>query len=71
MGNSATLEIKGQGKVVFKMMSGKELTLKNVLYVPEIRKNLVFGSLLNSHGFRLVFESNKFVLNICRKRVYE
>ncbi|RVW17127.1 Retrovirus-related Pol polyprotein from transposon TNT 1-94 [Vitis vinifera] len=26
-------------------------------------KNLVSGSLLNNHGFRLVFESNKFVLS--------
>ena len=63
MGNFATLEIKGQGKVVLKMMSRKELTLANVLYVPEIRKNLVFGSLLNNHGFKLVFDSNKFVLS--------
>ena len=63
MGNSATSYIKGQGKVVLKMTSGKELTLTNVLYVPEIRKNLVSGSLLNSHGFRLVFESDKFVLS--------
>ncbi|WKA11227.1 hypothetical protein VitviT2T_028751 [Vitis vinifera] len=63
MGNSATSEIKGQGKVILKMTSGKELTLTNVLYVPEIRKNLVSGSLLNNHGFRLVFESNKFVLS--------
>nr|CAN76029.1 hypothetical protein VITISV_016069 [Vitis vinifera] len=53
MGNSATSEIKGQGKVILKMTSGKELTLTNVLYVPEIRKNLVSGSLLNNHGFRL------------------
>ena len=45
------------------MTSEKELTLTNVLYVPKIRKNLVFGSLLNNHGFRLVFESNKFVLS--------
>ena len=31
------------------------------MYGPKICKNLVFGSLLNSHGFRLVFELNKFV----------
>ena len=37
--------------------------MTNVLYVPEIHKNLVSGSLFNSHGFRLVFESNKFVLS--------
>ena len=49
MRNSVTLEIKGQGKVVLNMTSRKELTLTNVLYVPEIRKNLASGSLLNSH----------------------
>ena len=62
MGNSATSDIEGQGKVVLKMTSGKELTLNNVLYVPEIRKNLVSGSLLSKHGFRMVFEADKMVL---------
>ncbi|KAL6344924.1 hypothetical protein AAG906_006685 [Vitis piasezkii] len=42
-------KIKGQGKVILKMTSGKKLTLTNVLYVPEIRKNLV--------------SSNKFILS--------
>ena len=62
-GNSTTSKIKGQGKVVLKMTLGKELNLTNVLYVLEIYKNLVFGSLLNSLGFRLVFESNKFIMS--------
>ena len=39
------------------------MTLTNVLYVLEIQKNLVSSSLLNNHGFKLVFESNKFVLS--------
>ncbi|GJR38873.1 pol polyprotein [Tanacetum coccineum] len=63
MGNSATADIKGEGDVVLKMTSEKELKLTNVLYVPEIRKNLVSGWLLNKFGFRLVFESDKFVLS--------
>ena len=62
-GTSASSEIKGQGKVVLEMTFRKDLTLTNALYVPEIRKNLVFGSLLNSHGYRMVFKSNKFVLS--------
>ncbi|KAL0388370.1 UNVERIFIED_CONTAM: Retrovirus-related Pol polyprotein from transposon TNT 1-94 [Sesamum radiatum] len=62
MGNSATSNIVGIGNVVLKMTSGKELTLIDVLHVPDIRKNLVSGSLLVKSGFRLVFESNKFVL---------
>ena len=36
MGNFATSKIKGQGNVVLKMTFGKELTLANFLYVPEI-----------------------------------
>ena len=63
MGNSASSAIEGQGKVLLKMTSGKTLTLNDVLYVPEIRKNLVSGSLLNKHGFRMVFESDKVILS--------
>ncbi|CAH9125353.1 unnamed protein product [Cuscuta epithymum] len=63
MGNSAHSAVEGVGKVVLKMTSGKELTLNQVLFVPEIRKNLISGSLLNKHGFRMVFESDKLVLS--------
>ena len=42
------------------MTSEKEVTLKNVLYVLEIRNNLVYGSFLSSHGCEMVFESDKF-----------
>ncbi|GJW99002.1 retrovirus-related pol polyprotein from transposon TNT 1-94 [Tanacetum coccineum] len=63
MGNSATANIKGEGDVILKMTFEKELKLTNVLYVPEIRKNLVSGWLLNKFDFHLVFESDKFVLS--------
>ena len=66
MGNSTTSEIQGQGKVISKMTSGKNLTLNNVLYVLEIGKNLVSGSLLNKHGFRMVFEADKVVVSKSR-----
>ena len=36
MGNSSTSKVKGKGKVILKMTSGKELTLNDVLHVPEI-----------------------------------
>ena len=63
MDNYASYEINGKGKVLLKMTFGKQLTLNNVQYVPNIRKNLVFGSLLNKHGFCMVFESNKIILS--------
>ena len=45
-----------------KMTYGKDLTFKNVLHVPDIRKNLVSGSLISKNGFKLVFVSDKFIL---------
>ena len=62
MGNSSSSKVEGQGKVVLKMTSGKELTLNDVLHVPEILKNLVSGSLLSKKGFKLVFVSDNFIL---------
>ncbi|KAM1493880.1 hypothetical protein ACFX10_025604 [Malus domestica] len=63
MGNASAAEVVGKGRVVLKFTSGKELTLLNVLHVPEIRKNLVSGPLLSNKGLKLVFESDKFVLS--------
>lgn len=44
------------------MTSDKELSLNNVLYVLDILKNLVSGSLLSNNKFKLVFVSDKFEL---------
>ena len=62
MGNSSTSKIEGNGMVVLKMITGKYLTLKDVLHVSDIQKNLAFGSLLSKNSFKLVFESDKFSL---------
>ncbi|RVW91789.1 Retrovirus-related Pol polyprotein from transposon TNT 1-94 [Vitis vinifera] len=62
MGNASSSMVEGKGDVVLNLTSGKKLTLMDVLFVPEIRKNLVSASLLSKKGFKLVFESDKFVL---------
>ena len=62
MGNSAISKVEGKGKVILKWISEKELTLNDVLHVPDIRKNLISGSILSKKEFRIVFESDKFVL---------
>ena len=36
MGNSFTSKVEGKGNVILKMTSGKELSLNDVLHVPEI-----------------------------------
>ncbi|CAL8091268.1 unnamed protein product [Prunus armeniaca] len=62
MGNASASAVVGKGKVLMKFTSGKELTLLDVLHVPDIRRNLVSGPVLSNKGFKLVFESNKVVL---------
>ena len=55
LGNSSTSKIEGNGKVVLKMTMGKYLTLKDVLHVQDIQKNLISSSLLSKNDFKLVF----------------
>ena len=63
MRNAVVVPVKGIGSVELKFTSGKIVTLTNVFYVLEVRKNLVSGSLLNKFGFKLVFEADKFILS--------
>ncbi|KAA0035570.1 ty1-copia retrotransposon protein [Cucumis melo var. makuwa] len=62
MGNLATTEVIGKAKVILKLTSGKSLSLNNVLYVSSLHRNLVFGSLLNRAGLKIVLEGGKVVL---------
>jgi hypothetical protein len=63
LGDSHTTDVLGTGEVLLKFTSGQELVLKDVLHVPEIRKNLVSGFLLNKVGFKQVLEADQFVLS--------
>ncbi|XP_060210776.1 uncharacterized protein LOC132637746 [Lycium barbarum] len=63
MGNSATAKVEGAGNITLKMTLGKTLTLKNVLHVPEIRKNLVSTGLLVKNSFKCVYVSDKVVIS--------
>ena len=63
MGNGSSASVCGVGTVDLKFTSGKIVRPKNVHYVPSVNKNLVSGSLLCRDGYKLVFESNKFVIS--------
>ncbi|KFK21880.1 hypothetical protein AALP_AAs53550U000100 [Arabis alpina] len=63
MGNSATSKNASYGKVVLKMTSARELILNNVAHIPDMRKNLISGSLLREHGFAIKIEADKLVLS--------
>ncbi|KAF3670777.1 COP9 signalosome complex subunit 2 [Capsicum annuum] len=63
MANSDTAKVEGIGKVGLKMTSGKVLTLNNVLYIPELCRNLISISLLDKNGFKCVTISGKIIIS--------
>ncbi|XP_049354726.1 uncharacterized protein LOC125819306 [Solanum verrucosum] len=63
MANSVVAKVEGTGKVFLKMTSDKVVTLNMVLYVPELRKNVVSIPVLTKNGFKCVFVSDKVVLS--------
>jgi hypothetical protein len=60
MGNGSHATVRDVGTVDLKLTSGKIMQ-----HVPTIGKNLVSGSLLCTDGFKVVIESNKFVVSKC------
>jgi len=61
LGDSHTTQILGEGNVELNFTSGRTLTLKNVLYTPKMRKNLMSAFLLNKAGFKQTIESDQYV----------
>lgn len=56
MGNESTTHVVGRGLVVLKFTSEKTFDACNVLFVPQIRKNLVSRTFLCKMNFRQVYE---------------
>jgi hypothetical protein len=63
MGNGSRAALHRIGRVNLKLISRNTLSLKNVQHVPGINENRISGSLLCRVGFKLVFESNKFIVS--------
>jgi hypothetical protein len=62
MGNGSRADVQGVVRVDLKLTSRKTLSLKNVHHVSGINRNMISGSLLCCDGFKLVFQSNKFIV---------
>jgi hypothetical protein len=67
MRNGSHASVRGVVMVDLKLTLGKIVQLKNMQHVPSINKNLVSGSLLCMDDFKVVLESNKFVVSKCEK----
>ena len=57
MGNEGRSKVLGKNTIEVVFTFGKNITLVNVFYVPDMNKNLISGDLLNKPGI-------KFVLNL-------
>jgi hypothetical protein len=60
--NGSHASVHGVGTVDLKLTLKKIVQLKNMQHVPSINKNLVSVSLLCRDGFKVMLESNKFVM---------
>ncbi|MBA0783394.1 hypothetical protein Gotri_001115, partial [Gossypium trilobum] len=58
MGNDPSIKVIDISIVIIKMHDGTIRTLSNVIYVPDLGKNLIFLSILDSKGCRINIESS-------------
>jgi hypothetical protein len=55
LGDDYQYPIKGVGEASYKLDSGKPMKMKEVLYVPGLKKNLLSISSLDEKGYRVAF----------------
>ncbi|GKA47271.1 zinc finger, CCHC-type containing protein [Tanacetum coccineum] len=63
MGDDHFAPVHGKGSIVLEFSYGISITLFNVLYVPKLRKNLIYVHVSNKYGYKQVYESDKYILS--------
>jgi hypothetical protein len=55
LGDDYQYPIKGVGETSYKLDSRKAMRMKDTIYVPGLKKNLLLISYLDENGFRVAF----------------
>jgi hypothetical protein len=59
LGDDGTYDIKGFGSTSFRLQSGNIFHIDEILYVPGLKKNLIFVPILESKGYSVAFSKGK------------
>lgn len=59
LGENTKYAARGARKTSFQLENGDHLRMRNVLYVPELKKNLLSISAMEDKGFRIAFVDGK------------
>ena len=62
LGDNYQYPIKGMGEASYKMDSRKSMKMKEVLYVPSLKKNVLYISALDKKGFRVAFVDGEVLM---------
>ena len=62
LGDDYQYPIKGSGPSSYKLDSGKSMKMKDVLFVPGLKKNLLSISTLDAKGIRVAFVNGQVLM---------
>ena len=62
LGDDYQYPIKWRGVALYKVDSGKYLNIKDVLYVPVLKKNIMSFSALDANGMTVSFVYNQVIM---------
>ena len=62
LGDDYQYPIKGSGESSYKLDSGKSMKMKNVLFVPGLKKSLLSIFALDAKGMRVVFVDGQVLI---------
>lgn len=61
LGYNSTYPIKGYGSIYFNLDQGKTISVQEVVYVPSLKKNLIFIFSFEGKGMKVAFVNGKFL----------